>query len=642
MLIDNPVRFPIKGNPLYPLPPDFNRMSPAEQQWCRLNALSLQETPEDLVCAWSFFRTWYLRQLPDGYFYKRFFESPPFHYQMIEDVGRYPYNAVAAPRGFSKSTILAVELPLFLALTRPNFHILLVLSVDRMVNKRIGAQISRQILENPYILADFGSMKPSRGAGTWSAHLIQLTNGAYIEGIAVKGRMQGPRPDLILADDVEFDPVLNQENPELTEHYARLLTEVLMPMLDGFECGLYWIGTLLSKACFLYHVVTSDTDERFLHWNRRFLDAEDDGCGQLLWPEKFSRERLDREREQMGLSAYNKNRRNRPGEGGGAMFSLHPDLNNYVIEGDIGTDPLASSAMLVSWRRGPLHSNSIVRLERPLRDVLSNCSRLLTFDWAACLTPTSDFVAISVVALEYSDDYPDGAWWHLDLWLDRQRDDVWLPEIFRMAALWRVQRIGIESIGAQETVASNVQRYFAAQVGDGWMPSVEKVTYPAGLSKEDRITGLSFRIREGVLKLPLSRRMDRRPDNSRAPYGELINQIESFTGVPGATQHDDAVDGLAMVQYMFRGDHHVYASSAPSRGEVDVVEALKRGDRHIHSDSMGLTMPTILGLSPAEIPISLVREALAAEPQPSPRRSRSSGRGPRIIIRRSGGKAAPT
>lgn len=634
MLIEKPHRFPIEGNPLYPLPAHYNEIkSPEEQQWCRLNALSLQETPEDLVCAWSFFRTYYLRQLPEGFFYKRFFESPPFHYQIIEDVGRYTYNAVAAPRGFSKSTILAVELPLFLALTRQNFHTLLVLSVDRMVNKRIGAQISRQILENPYILADFGEMKPSRGAGTWSAHLIQLKNGSYIEGIAVKGRMQGPRPDLILADDVEFDPVLNQENPELTENYANLLTEVLMPMLDGFECGLYWIGTLLSKACFLYHVVTTQDDERFLHWNRRFLDAEDDGAGGLLWETKFSRERLDREREQMGVAAYNKNRRNRPGEGGGAIIQLHPDLNNYEISGDIGTDPFTSNAQLISWKKV---DGGIERLERPLRDVLANCSRMGTFDWASCLTPTSDFIAFSVVAIEYSEDYPDGAWWHLDLHLERETDEHWLPAVFKMTMFWRLQRVGAEAVLAQETIAGNIQRYFAAAVGDGWMPSVEKITYPSGLSKEARMMGLAFRYREGVIKLPLSKRMDRRPDNSRTPYGELIYEIENFTGTPGATQKDDAHDGLAMIQYMFRGDHHVYGSGAPSKGEINLTDALKRGDKHIHSESMGVAIPTILGLAPGELTMPMVREALAASaPHEQPRRV-TTGRGPRIVIRRRG------
>lgn len=638
MLVPNPHRFPVEGNDLYPLPADYNSItSAAERKWCRLNALSIQETPEDLVAAWNFFRTYYLAQTPEGFFYKRFFPSPNFHFNLVEDLGRYPYNATAAPRGFSKSTIMAVELPLFLALTRPNFHILLVLSVDRMVNKRIGSQIARQIIENKYILQDFGCMKPSRGNGVWSAHMIQLTNGSHVEGIAVKGRMQGPRPDLIVADDVEFDPVLNQENPELTEHYARLLTEVLLPMLDGFECGLNLIGTLLSQGSFLYHVVTTEDDERFLHWNRRHLDAERTDAGEegLLWDSKFSRERLERERAVMGDEAYNKNRRNRPGQGGNALFKLHPELNNYEIHGDMGTNPSESGAVLVSWKKAA--GGRVERLERPLRDVLPNMTRVLTFDYAQCLTLTSDYVAAPVVGLEYSEDYPDGAWFVLDLYMERALPEVWIDKVLGLSMKWYTQWVGVEDVGAQNILIPNVQRYFAEANTLSWMPSIEPVKYPGVLSKEDRITGLQFRFQHGILKLPLSERNRREGAGARTPFSELIYEVENFNGKPKATQFDDPLDAVAMVQYLFKGEHHVTGSGMPSRGEYNLIDTMKSGDRHIHSESMGMALPTVLGLMPSEITMQMVRDAMKETPRPKERLRDRSSPGPRIIVRRGRG-----
>ncbi len=169
-----------EGNEWWPLPPDYPELSPDAQRMARLNVLHHQETPDDLVTAWCFFRQWYLRE-SNIKFYKRYQPSPPFHYDIVRDIGRNPYNAVAAPRGTSKSTVLTIELPLLLMLTRPYFNILLVLSKDTMVTKRMNVQIKPQLMGNKALLEDFGRMVPGKGQGVASAHLLQLLNGASLE-----------------------------------------------------------------------------------------------------------------------------------------------------------------------------------------------------------------------------------------------------------------------------------------------------------------------------------------------------------------------------------------------------------------------------------------------------------------------------
>lgn len=86
-IYDMEVTRPPKSD-MYPLPPDYLELDEEAQRIARVNACRLQETPEDLVQAWSFFRSWYFRQLPPGKWYKRYKPSPAMHYDLIHAVSR--------------------------------------------------------------------------------------------------------------------------------------------------------------------------------------------------------------------------------------------------------------------------------------------------------------------------------------------------------------------------------------------------------------------------------------------------------------------------------------------------------------------------------------------------------------------------
>lgn len=606
------VRFPKEGNPYYPLPVHYPELSSADQKRARLNAVRLQETPEDLVRAWSFFRTYYLRQTPVGFFYKRFRESPPFHYQMVRDIGANKFNAVGAPRGSAKSTVLAVEVPLLLSLTRNYFNILLVLSKETMVVKRMSTQIGHQLRNNPYILEDFG--KQRLGSSTWSAHLMHLANDSIIEAVSAKGGTLGARPDLILVDDVEFDPVLNKISPELTENFSRYLSNHLQPMLDeevdGGGTSLYWIGTLLSKQCFLYYVVMTKTDSRFVGlWNRRLLDAEDNGKGQLLWPEKWDRKTLEAEKISLGLAAYNSQRRNRPGEGDEATFDLHAELNSYEVDerdANWKNDPLTSDATFRTWKDTGAHkdgSPAVQVVTRPFGPAVAGMRRIMTMDYAKCLSPTSDYIAFHVMGIENSKDFRN-TWWSLDLRMGRWPGSKWVPLFWEMALRWRVQWAGIEAVAAQETLVQTAEDY-ADRVGMvGWVPRVVPIKYPYGLSKEDRIGSLEGRVRKRRLRFPRDLRHIGR-DPTTGPYRELYAELEAFSGLPGASQYDDAEDAVAMVQFLVKSSGKVDEPDTGLNSQYNIYECLERGEPVVDGIQVGL------GADLQNMPVSTLNVMLA-------------------------------
>ena len=559
-----------EGNANYPLHPNHFALTENERRLDRVNAVRLQETPEDLAWAWAFFRGWYLRQA-GRMFYKRFRESPPFHYQAVQDIGRYHRNAIAAPRGFAKSMVLAVEVPLLLLLTRPYFNILLILSTDSMVVKRMRTQIMYQLERNKFILEDFGEVVPRKGQGARNVHLLQVANGASMEAGSVRGGLLGARPDLCLIDDPEIDPALNKVSPELVENFDRLLSHVILPMLDEGGASLYWIGTLLTKRCFLHYVLTNTNDRRFQYWNRRLLDAEDDGHGNLLWPTKFTKKRLKREREELGASAYNAQRRNRPGVGDNPVLILDEKLSCYeVIEPDeeLVKSPLVSKAKLVAWsgtREAP------ERHELDFGPTVQKMFRVCLFDWAKCLTPTSDFCCAHVIGSMGTRPFP-GTWWSLDLKLGRWPGTQWLPTLFDVAAKWRCQYIGIEAVAAQSVLVDAAQAYIERVViDDGWMPRAIPIKYESGISKEERILKLQWRFEQFRIKYPRHRR-------GEFGYHHLWDQTESFTGQPGATAHDDALDTLAMAQYLLRGRRGQRTDDESTFNRYNVYECFDRGE----------------------------------------------------------------
>lgn len=190
----------MEKNIYYPLPPDYAELSLLAQKEARLTILHNQSTPEDLITAWRFFRRVYLGGAGKLFYKNGFVESPQFHADLVYDIGKYARNVVAAPRGSAKSTVIGLEIPMLLGITRPHYEISLGLATDRLVEERFDKMI-QQFVENELILEDFGDIKPLRGQKIWNHHQLSLRNGAVIKGLSVMGRKRGGRPRLFLLDD---------------------------------------------------------------------------------------------------------------------------------------------------------------------------------------------------------------------------------------------------------------------------------------------------------------------------------------------------------------------------------------------------------------------------------------------------------
>jgi hypothetical protein len=338
-----------------------------------------------------------------GFYKGGFVPSPKFHYQAIHDLGEYARNALGAPRGTAKSTVVAIEIPLLMLLTRPHYSIALCLSIDSLVEARFDT-IMTQLTDNALIIQDFGVQKPLRGAGIWHHHHLHLINGSVLQGFSVMGRKRGLRPHLFLLDDPENDPDSDSATAQhlLTEKFERILFRQIIPMLE-YGSAIFWIGTLINRRAFLYNACCTD-DPRFNFWNRRVLSAgyRDPTTQELtsvLWNEKWPAEVLEARRAEIGAAAFAAEYENNPISDEERTLHIDRDLNEYVLTGQ-------TSAGVPDDPWGP-----------DLRDFLANLFIIGTFDYASGLGPHSDYSCLLISGFD-----TNNTLWLLDMWMGRAKE----------------------------------------------------------------------------------------------------------------------------------------------------------------------------------------------------------------------------
>jgi hypothetical protein len=593
----NPRPTPDIRNPWWPLPPDYDQLTRLGQKQARLAVLLDQDSPESLVIAWELFRNLYLKPRGEAFYRGGFSPSPDFHYQGIYDIGEHARNALAAPRGFGKSVVFGLELPLFLLLTRTFFDIILCLSTDKLVEARFD-KIIEELTGNPAIINDFGHQKPKRGDAIWNHHHLHCNNGSVLEGFSITGRKRGARPKLFILDDPEYDPDARDgaaTSRLLHEKFEMYLFRQILPMLEKGS-GIFWIGTMINRRSFLFNACNGD-DERFGVWNRRVLqavstDPEHPSRNKLLWAEKWDEKFLAARKREVGISAFPAEYLNNPISGQEHILTIDPILNEYTISGlpapspgapdksySVGTPCVVSGSELLSGdytvsyhQKAARSMDSLLEIDlakdikvqhKTTKELFGSMYRIATVDLARGLTTRHDFSCIAVMGFDRSN-----CLWVLDMWMGRVREAQLLAQIYKMGYAWRVKVVGIESVSMQMSVVDSATEYFGnKELTSGWAPKVMPVKYPANVSKSDRIEALEVRFLNGRIKYPAHLK-------EKWPMDMLYEQTEKFTSDLALLQFDDAIDTVAMSQYVV----HSKGARGPAAdaGELTLAERITR------------------------------------------------------------------
>lgn len=586
----SPKRFEQAGNPHYPLPPDYLSLSPEEQRLARLNALCLQETPEDVVTAWQCLDTWYLRTLPLGVWYAPpLYNSPPIHYAFIYSLAAYARNIFVMPRSFGKSILIRAFI-LLMALTRPYFTMSLIKSRVGFIHSDF-IKIKRMLATNPAILRDFGRLVPRKGEGLWSNEHIVLRNGFELFGMSVMSTQLGPRPRMWIADDSEFDPKMRVSPTLLAQNFRELLKEQLLPQLDS-GCSGHIVGTMASQKMNIYRMgtISEEEDPGIAYWNREIYGVYDE-AGNLTFPEKYSEERIQALRDELGDAAFMASYMNVPGSDFERTFNLHPNFGRYVVsdvDPALERSPLRSQATLTVWRPGEVSAESgqpkVIEVRRPFGPTVGRMMRVLLIDPCKKPGPYSDYAALLVVGRENSSEFKDTLFL-LDLCLERIEKTQIINKAWEMGLKWRVRTIGCEATsGFQHDMAERMASEFSERaLEEQWMPRVQPLLYKGDAKKDkgQRIhDALQWRFETHRIKFPWHLRL-------RKDWSAFLRQIEDFTIDLNLLQHDDAIDSLAMFHYIMK-PRGGYGTPEAEPDQQDVLDMMRAGHQFVPGTNIPL------------------------------------------------------
>ena len=241
-------------------------------------------------------------------------KTPKFHYEIYDFLFAPGNGALAAPRGFAKSTIVGL---IFLSWVIVNNYkkYIVYMSQNHVKTEQFIEPIGDAFKHNTRLQFIYGDLTPSnvrdRMSGKDRQDMIDI-NGIRLQAVSFTKNIRGfihdsGRPDLIIGDDIDDDErVLN---PELRFKDRNKLTKQVLPSLS-INGQFKMIGTILHYDSLLR--------TRIRRYNGKIYTAcsikenGDIDKDTLLWPGYWNVERLQKTRDDIGSVSFSSEYLNNP------------------------------------------------------------------------------------------------------------------------------------------------------------------------------------------------------------------------------------------------------------------------------------------------------------------------------------------
>lgn len=314
----------------------------------------------DKVTGFEYFVTHYfphyLRNPSQSHLHKYLFARLP----QILSSERSELDALAAPRGEAKSTIVTRLFAIYCVVTDQKKYIAIISdSIDQ--SAEFLQAIKTELESNPRISTDFPK---AVGVGrVWQAYTIHTANSIKIQCAGARKKMRGwvygaYRPDLVLLDDLENDE--NVENPDQRDKLQKwLLRTPLKLAAAGEKMDVVYIGTILHYDSVLNRILKNKG------WTTRVFRAL------LEWPDNMQlwdewEAIYHDEGEAAAIAFYQKNKR-KMDKGAVVSWDARPILELMIIrardghsnfDSELQNDPAAGedspfSESINYWRELP-------------------------------------------------------------------------------------------------------------------------------------------------------------------------------------------------------------------------------------------------------------------------------------------------
>lgn len=233
-------------------------------------------------------------------------DVPDFHQEFYDILNREGNNAFGAPRGHAKSTTVGLVYLVFCVVNKLEPYIVYI-SQNHAKTTQFITPLRWEFKTNIILRFIYGDLSPSLARDDMNKDREDCidVNGTRIEAVSFEKNMRGfkyknMRPTLIIGDDIEDDARVI--NPLLRQKDEDKLTKIIIPSLD-INGRFKMIGTILHLDSLLM--------KRIARYGGKIYKAIDSE-GNLLWPERFTQEKLDDIKYDIGSAAFQQEYLNDP------------------------------------------------------------------------------------------------------------------------------------------------------------------------------------------------------------------------------------------------------------------------------------------------------------------------------------------
>jgi predicted phage terminase large subunit-like protein len=338
-------------------------------------------------------------------------ETPDFHKEMWElCCSPHPLVAIAAPRGYAKTTAVTLSYGLTSLLFRESKYLLILSATIDLANGMI-ASIKNQLQNNTNIAELFGLQRDEKGdvkfvKDTEDSLIVKMDDG-YCFRVVARGAEQkirglnwdGTRPDLIICDDLEEDEaVLNKERREKLRNW---FNKAVFPMRSS-KGKIRMVGTILHMDSLLERRMPKPSHKDSIieplklsskvnigGWRSVKYRAHSDDYLHLLWPTRWPKQKLQDYYDTLcadgSPDSYSQEMLNIPLDSANTLFKrnsfceitdeMHKCNLNYYIAADLAVDQHSKADYTVFMVAGVdeykrIHIKNVIRERLDPREIV--------------------------------------------------------------------------------------------------------------------------------------------------------------------------------------------------------------------------------------------------------------------------------
>lgn len=435
--------------------------------------------------------------------------TPAFHFKLWEYCCLPDKKvAIAAPRGFAKSTAVTHSYALAAMLFREHKYLIIVSDTETQASQFVG-NIKTELKENEELIKAFGPFELEKDTET--EVIVKFQDGTKFKvrakgaGNPMRGMLwDGTRPDLIIGDDLESDEaVMNQDRRlKLKEWFYG----AVLPATS--ESGkIRIVGTILHMDSVLEQLMPKErspftvrhdlyeyNSDQFASWKSIKFRAHNEDMTVVLWPERRPKEWLLKEKadyvERELADKYSQ------------------EYLNYPIDKEDAY-----------FRQIDL---------QPIRDDGSPLNYYVGVDLAVTTKTKADYTAFVVVGID-----PQGFMKVVDVRRMRAKADDIITEFLAIENTYHPEFFVVEKGTVWAAIEPALQK---AMMSMNTYPTLKPM--PATADKEARAKTIQARMRMGGVQF----------DKTADWYSDFESEMLRFP----RDKHDDQVDALAYIGLALR------------------------------------------------------------------------------------------